>query len=375
MKVPILFIALILIAQNAESQIIYRISGHFSGSYAKQIKLVYYLDTVRVAKTSAIENGKFRFSGDIPGPIKASISFINDKTSERHETSLFIEPKNMTLHINEDNIKGRLLKGSNSQKQEVALEKKLYEVYGKYNDKYEEINRLSKNNKTPKIEKDLLFYDSLRNTGAKQINSVIKKFIIQNPTSPVSAYQLSFYKNFWPTDTIVKYLSYLDESIGDNYYVIDTKTHISKSIRIGSSAKDFTIQDINGNSIQLSEKYKEKYVLLDFWASWCIPCIGEFPALKKLYKEHNDKLEIIGLSIDEESSAWKQSIAEHKIPWISVLVGPAYKNENKGDSYIPNLYIGVSTIPKKYLIDKKGNIVAIFLGSQNNLDDIIKMIQ
>lgn len=151
--------------------------------------------------------------------------------------------------------------------------------------------------------------------------------------------------------------------------------HISKSIRVGSFAKDFAIQDINGNNIQLSEKFKEKYVLLDFWASWCIPCIGEFPALKKLYTEYNNKLEIIGLSIDEDTSAWKQSVSQHRIPWISVLVGPAFKNENKRDSYIPNSYIGVSTIPKKYLIDKKGKIVAIFLGSQNNLDDIIKMIQ
>lgn len=194
MKILVLFISLILISQFSEAQAEYKIKGHFTGTHSKQIRLVYYLDTIRVAKTSAIENGKFIFSGDIPGPIKASISFINDKTSERHETSLFIEPKNMTLLINEDNIKGRLLKGSNSQKKELALEKKLYEVYGKYNDKYEEINNLSKDNKTPKTEKELLRYDSLRNAGAKQINSLIKKFIIQNPDSHVSAYQLSFYK-------------------------------------------------------------------------------------------------------------------------------------------------------------------------------------
>jgi thiol-disulfide isomerase/thioredoxin len=375
MKIIIIIFSIYLISLSAKAQNSFHIRGKYVGSNSKQIRLVYYLDTSRIVHVDSINNGSFNFSGQIPGPLKASISFVNKKTGKRHESSIFIEPHKMSLTIYEDNVRARILRGSRSHADELILERQLYSVYGQYNDRYEALNERVLKSKSASDSALLLKYDSLRNSGAKKINAVVKRFIVENPGSPVSAYQLSFYKSFWPSDTISKYLSYLSESNTNSYYALDAKYHISRSAKIGALARDFTLLDIEGRTIQLSSIIKEKFVLLDFWASWCVPCIGEFPKLKSLYSEYNDRLEIIGLSIDEDSIEWKKSVEKFKLPWLNSLVGPAYTNEKLGKSYIPNLYIGVSTIPKKYLIDKKGVIIAIILGSDYSLDEIIRLIQ
>ena len=108
-----------------------------------------------------------------------------------------------------------------------------------------------------------------------------------------------------------------------------------------------------GKEIKLSETVrKNKYTLLDFWASWCGPCMAELPYLKAAYADYHDRgFEIYGVSYDKEGVAWRNAISKGEMNWIHVSALKWWECPTRA------LY-GVNAIPCNFLIDKKGNIVA-----------------
>ena len=133
---------------------------------------------------------------------------------------------------------------------------------------------------------------------------------------------------------------------------------------VGHEAPDFTRQDAYGNTISLSEFRNKNCVLLDFWASWCGPCIENLPQLIEVYEQYNKKgLEIIGISIDSDSTQWLNAIETHKLDrWPQILSMQNEKMFAVDYEHIGNLY-NVSYIPCYILIDKQGKIAARWIGS------------
>lgn len=122
---------------------------------------------------------------------------------------------------------------------------------------------------------------------------------------------------------------------------------------IGKTAPSFTADDIQGRAIR-SEAYRGKYVLLDFWATWCGPCVAELPRLQAAYRAyHAAGLEIVGVSLDESRDAVVDFVKARKIPWPQIQ-GPA------GTSDLAQA-LGVSSIPATYLIDPEGTIIRLDL--------------
>ena len=122
----------------------------------------------------------------------------------------------------------------------------------------------------------------------------------------------------------------------------------------GEKYKDVTgLNSPDGKEIKLSEVVAgNKYTLLDFWASWCPPCMAELPYLKASYAEYHDKgFEIYGVSYDEDGAAWRGAISDNGMNWVHV-------SALKGWDCPTQALYGVSSIPRSYLIDSKGNIVA-----------------
>ena len=115
-----------------------------------------------------------------------------------------------------------------------------------------------------------------------------------------------------------------------------------------------------GEPVSLSEVYaKNKYVLLDFWASWCGPCVAEFPALRKAYADFRGKgFEIYAVSLDDKKELWEKAIGKHEMTWINV-------SDLKGWRNSAAVEYGVSGIPSNFLIDSNGKIVAHSLRGEN----------
>lgn len=122
--------------------------------------------------------------------------------------------------------------------------------------------------------------------------------------------------------------------------------------RAGCQYTDFAYPMPNGDTLALSSLVGQKdYLLVDFWASWCGPCRRSMPALKALYEEMSDRLDIVGVSLDAERDAWLQAIATLELPWYQMSDLQAW-------DCAPAATYGVISIPSTVLIDRSGLIVA-----------------
>lgn len=160
--------------------------------------------------------------------------------------------------------------------------------------------------------------------------------------------------------------SKLSKNDQDSYYGRQIRKKIdSYKISIGMMAPEFVKTDILGNPVSLTS-FKGKYVLLDFWASWCAPCRRDFPQIKALYREYNKYgFEIIGISKDTDTSAYLKAIEKDGINlWANTLI-----NEQITKSYF------VSAIPMKLLINTKGVIIGIWReGGEGNFNSLKSVI-
>jgi len=125
---------------------------------------------------------------------------------------------------------------------------------------------------------------------------------------------------------------------------------IQRSLAVGSQFPDFNEKDTQGNPLSLA-KYKGKVVLLDFWATWCGPCVQELPNVLSTYKKHHEKgFEIIGISLDESEEKLTEFIKKHKMTWPQFFDGKGWANK------LAEVY-GVKSIPATYLVDGSGKII------------------
>ncbi len=108
-----------------------------------------------------------------------------------------------------------------------------------------------------------------------------------------------------------------------------------------------------GREIRLSEVVEgNEYTLLDFWASWCVPCLGELPYMRAAYERFHDRgFEIYGVSYDEDGGSWRATIGRENMNWVHV-------SALRGWDCPTQILYGVNSIPRNYLIDSRGNIVA-----------------
>lgn len=125
-----------------------------------------------------------------------------------------------------------------------------------------------------------------------------------------------------------------------------------KRIAEGAQAPDFTLNDLRGKPLALSS-LRGKYVVLDFWGSWCGWCIHGIPDMKKYYAKYKDRMEILGIDCRDKEEAWKAAVEKHALPWLHV--------RNEGNPDVSLLY-AVEGYPTKIVVDPEGKIAKIVVG-------------
>lgn len=161
-------------------------------------------------------------------------------------------------------------------------------------------------------------------------------------------------------DEVKKIQEELSATYGEDDYharyiaVLIKNFKTTQSVSVGNKYKDISAVDLLGNEHKLSSKIGDgKYVLLEFWASWCAPCRKEIPNLKHDYAEYHKKgFDIFGISIDTNEDGWRKASKAEQLPWLNTL-----KISNQGDNDAQKMY-NVSAIPANFLIGPDGKIVS-----------------
>ncbi len=148
---------------------------------------------------------------------------------------------------------------------------------------------------------------------------------------------------------------------------IKAKKAATLELEEGKSAPDFTLKDINGDDFSLRSLFgKGKYVVVDFWGSWCSWCIKGFPKMTEYYNKYKDKLEIVGVACYDKEDKWKAAVSKHNVPWLHVF---------SPDGTI-EVRFGVIAYPYKVVISPKGKVIKCFKGETADfykmLDEVLK---
>jgi len=370
-------------ASDCEAQGKYKIDGTVTGLTTGKIYVLNgsKIDSVQVNK------GKFQINGELKHPVE-NIAIVKtsdrSKMDEKSYLSLFVEPSPMTLQINYADFPKSKLKGSKTQDDAFrysTMTDKIQAKYKKELDHFEAIRKKYADARTAKKTEEVLEAIKYEDNDArdklgpmyKEMEEATLKFIKDNSQSYYSLYLFRFSLRNLKYEEAKSIFDSFNPKYSDGELAKDLVTEIENMKKgvPGAAAGPFNTKDINGNSLKL-EDFKGQYVLIDFWASWCVPCRKGNPHLLKLYAEYKPKgLEILGVSDDDrDETKWKKAVEKDGIGvWRHVLRGLQYKEGTyeriNVDQDISEGY-NISTLPTKILVDPKGIIVARYDGSEED---------
>lgn len=195
------------------------------------------------------------------------------------------------------------------------------------------------------------------------------EYIKNNLESELSAYYLCFQFS----DTVAKYYPLLAEKLknGDFKLWLEEKLEsyqweqeiieAKSKNQEGAIAIDFRLESLDGSFVSLSD-VKREYVVIDFWGSWCGPCVAGFPKMKEYFTKYGHRIEFIGIACYDTDENWKQSVAEHGVNWVQLINGEKTAND-------ASLKYGVRNFPTKFILDKDRIILSRSKGEAGEFYD------
>lgn len=349
---------------------------------SKNIYLNYKFNGKSITKSAKIFNNRFIIKGEIDFPTEAI--FCTDPKfymTKLNSKIFYLEPCIMNVNLDFYDLNTIKIYGSKTNDDFFKLQNttEKLKVYKKFDSMaqssrfyYDKTNTTIDSDLKIQFQKKLDSLDQLMDQNAKKNIELDFDFIKKNPTSFITVDLLN--QILTENDEQIQY-----DTIENLYNKLSTEVKKSyngkqlaerlldfKNSRIGSLAPDFVLQDINRKTVRLSSFYKNQYVLIDFWASWCGPCREDFPFLREIYTKYKNKgLEFISISKDEDLQSWKKAIEKEKIEtWKQIS-----SKENK--STIEETYV-ITAIPVKILINMEGIIIGRWIGSGKENEVAIK---
>ena len=308
--------------------------------------------------TVALENGNFKMHVEDTAALFVYISPLPKNHSE-----MMTLPRASMLLLPGDkiSISGRLddltISGSELYDSLEALDG-IQSLEKEYTMAQKELRPLYASEQENKDAIDSL--DAVISSLSARLNAQRMDFVKNNPSSPAAAYMTLV----MPAKESVEAYGMLDESLKTNaiwsvvdYIVTANRNNLTKkanweNMKPGVQAPDFKLRNLDGEYMTLAS-FKGKYVLLDFWGTWCGWCIKGIPDMKEYYAKYKDRIEFVGIDCRDTEEKWMEGVAKHELPWTNLY---------NGDGQEIVIAYGVQGYPTKIIIDPEGKIVEAFLG-------------
>ena len=322
----------------------YTINGKVDGiADGDTVYLQDFMNRQLVKLDSAIvKNGTFKFTGNQEAPVYRYITYI--KGDKQYVADLFLENGKINVKLGEETSVGGTVNNDVYQKFSndfIAAQKEMNDFY-------------------KAIQEDTTLSDKQRQAKMNELEAkeekamdMIYNTIEQNITNAVGIHLLPSYASAFSEEKQQALVEKVPaEMVNDNIKRIKDHLDLVAKTAVGQKFADFEMKTPEGNNVKLSDFVsKNKYTLVDFWASWCGPCRQEMPNVVEAYKIYKPKgFEIVGVSLDRDEESWKKGIAELNITW------PQMSDVKYWDCEAAKLY-GVNAIPSTVLIDQEGTIV------------------
>ncbi|SNR30576.1 TlpA disulfide reductase family protein [Flavobacterium sp. ov086] len=339
------------------------IKGLEDGTTIKLIPGATHSSESAVAETT-IKDGKFTFAGKLNEPRLFYLEFGKNKgyiaiLVENSKIKLTADAEVSKQEDERITFKNEVITGSKSNdyyKKQTAFKEELNKDYQDYHKGTEE---LSKSYSKARTTGDKKVMDSIGNTPEwKTFEAKEKAFFtkVQSSSEDLISrhkatwwgpfFMMTQYSYFTPDQKPV--FEQFSQEAKKSYYGQLVDKDLNPKSLIGSSIANFKLNDKDGKPLSVKEIVAEKkYILIDFWASWCAPCRKEIPNLKTAYANYAEKgFEVLSISIDKDQKAWLKALGQENMQWHNLL----------DDNKVSNAF-NVKTIPATYLVDSKGIII------------------
>lgn len=298
---------------------------------------------VNIIDSAIIKNGKFTLNTNlenVPNIGFISVGKMEDLNNDRDNAimaTLVLEPGKIQLNLDKSVY---TLAGT---ERNVELNKIVALINKAQKMQHDAQVAASTGVNTEKSQQDII--TNMQKIG-KEMKTEVYNFLKTNMNNKAGEFMFFTSSDILDPEQMKELLQLADTSFINMPEIKDLKNVLDNQI---SSIDKIFVTDMNGNKVKLSDYVgKGKYVLVDFWATWCGPCMREMPTLKRVYDKYKgENFEIVGVSVDDDVEAWKKTVKAKGMDWIQL-----HDSDKSAGRYYK-----VNSIPFTLLFDKSGNII------------------
>ncbi len=348
----------------AQRENTYLIEGDWKDGEGQVVYLKSSMDKdAEILDSAVVQGGVFK--------MQQPLAYVHPRALSVNGSSHFIILDSLPIHVKCEQVKAQV-KGKEIERLQVKIEGSVEQDIFKAMLQAQQAEMflmlgLAYAKEDPTIQDTLAqVYIRAKEQTAKTIDSLVTNY----PNSYAAALILrDFVAKHRELPEVEEMYGQLTPWIRQSYLGREVKAIIDarKTVAVGSVAPDFALQTLDGKTISLKD-LRGKFVLVDFWASWCGPCMAEVPNVKKVYEKFHVKgFEVVGVSLDEKKEAWTNAIAKHGLSWLHV-------SSLKGWKCPVAAQYSVTGIPATFLLDPEGKIIARNLRGEELMEAVAKVL-
>jgi peroxiredoxin len=339
----------------------FSVTGHLSGVDARYITLIYYKNGKLTDDTTSVVDHTYTLTGSIPSGATAILKngLPGDLLTADNMVLFYLSPEAFGI-THTGTFSGATFEGSPANTEFLRMR-----TVGR--DFYQQVESLKQQIAIARSKKDVMtekwLRDSIESLNARKADLLYGDYVRRNTASPLQVYAFNKYYVAAGGMKDVAKMQALFDLLPDSIRAMpSSKTFqqqlanavtFNTAVVVGKMAPVFTMNDTLDKPVSLSS-FRGRYVLLDFWASWCMPCRAENPTVVKAYKKYHDKgFDVLSVSLDQPGAKakWMKAIHDDGMTWNHVSDLQFWNNA------AVKLY-GIQGIPQNFLIDPQGKIVA-----------------